>query len=210
MGNRDIQEAQKKILGRLSRIAGIRELEFYLAGGTGLNLQMQHRLSVDEDFFTSKKFDPQELLQLLSNHFHVIEPQKSKGTLHCFLDGIRCSFFSYPYPLLNPPIIKIFPIASLLDIATMKLSAIVGRGAKKDFYDLYCLLTQQIDFETVWQAYQKKYSTISEDIYPVLKSLAYFDDAEAEKLEIDNEDDIWKNVKEFFTNLSKKVMKKLS
>lgn len=206
MGNANIQATQKKILDRLNKISEIRELGFYLAGGTGLNLLLQHRLSVDEDFFTEKAFNPQELIQILKEHFQVSEPQTSKGTLHCILDGVKCSFFSYPYPLIKPTLADIFPIASLVDIATMKLAAITGRGAKKDFFDLYCILTEKLEFEAVWRAYQQKFSTLSEDIYPVLKSLTYFDDAEGEKLEVENEEKVWKEIKKYFQDLSKRFI----
>ena len=38
---------------------------FYLAGGTGLALQLGHRKSLDFDFFTSKMFNPKDLIRKL-------------------------------------------------------------------------------------------------------------------------------------------------
>ena len=38
----------------------------YLAGGTGLSLQLGHRVSVDFDFFTTKEFDEQKIIEKLS------------------------------------------------------------------------------------------------------------------------------------------------
>ena len=37
--------------------------DFYLAGGTGLALQLKHRVSLDFDFFTKKGINPQVLAQ---------------------------------------------------------------------------------------------------------------------------------------------------
>lgn len=206
MGNADIQEAQRKLLGRLNNIPAIRELEFYLAGGTGLNFYLMHRFSVDEDFFTPKPFDPSELLLLLKANFQVTEPQISKGTLHCLVDNIRCSFFHYPYPLIGSTTPSPFPTAAIIDIATMKLAAIVGRGTRKDFYDLYCIMAAGVSFASIWTAYERKFSLTLQDIYPVLKSLTYFDDAETEVLGLEKEEQVWQQVKAHFTTLSQQLL----
>ena len=75
----------------------------------------------------------------------------------------------------------------------MKLSAITGRGTKKDFIDLYFLL-KQITLSRMLQLYLDKYSDGS--LFMVLKSLVYFEDADS-----DNMPDMlipvkWKTVKE--------------
>ncbi|MCA0428761.1 MAG: hypothetical protein LCH37_15100 [Bacteroidetes bacterium] len=57
----------------------------------------------------------------------------------------------------------------------MKISAITGRGTKKDFIDLYELLNQY-SLHEILGFYQSKYSDGS--IYLALKSLNYFEDAE--------------------------------
>lgn len=40
--------------------------DFYLAGGTGLALQLGHRRSVDLDFFTQRPFDQERFLARLA------------------------------------------------------------------------------------------------------------------------------------------------
>ncbi|NIQ96181.1 MAG: nucleotidyl transferase AbiEii/AbiGii toxin family protein, partial [Desulfuromonadales bacterium] len=67
-----------------------------------------------------------------------------RGTLHGTVAGIRVSFLEYRYPLLQPLVPWAtygFSLASLEDLACMKLSAIAQRGAKKDFIDLHALVT---------------------------------------------------------------------
>jgi len=64
---------------------------------------------------------------------------------------------------------------SVEDIAPMKLDAIVGRGKKKDFYDLYFLL-QQYSLMELLTLYTEKYKHQSD--FHVIRSLAYFEDAE--------------------------------
>jgi hypothetical protein len=68
-----------------------------------------------------------------------------------------------------------------------------------------CILTEKLEFEVIWRAYQKRFSTLSEDIYPVLKGLTYFEDAEGEKLQVENEEKVWHEVKRYFKELSKKM-----
>ena len=61
----------------------------------------------------------------------------------------------------------------------MKLAAITGRGAKKDFTDLYFLL-KEFSLNEMIELYEKKYPDGS--VFLVLKSLIYFDDAEGDEM----------------------------
>ena len=68
-----------------------------------------------------------------------IEDQ-SENTFNGSLDGVKISFFYYPYPLLFPTkeYNGVF-LADERDIGAMKVQAISGRGNKKDFVDfLFC------------------------------------------------------------------------
>ena len=62
------------------------------------------------------------------------------------VNGIQVSFFEYPYPLIQDAAacdqIQDLYLAGIPDIAAMKMSAIGGRGAKKDFFDLYQIFTR--------------------------------------------------------------------
>jgi hypothetical protein len=50
----------------LKNLMALEELsEFNLAGGTSLSLQIGHRFSVDLDFFGTRPFDAQEILDLV-------------------------------------------------------------------------------------------------------------------------------------------------
>ena len=61
------------------------------------------------------------------------------------------------------------------DVIAMKLNAIAQRGAQKDFWDIGYLL-DNYDLAGMVGFYREKYST--NDIYHVIRSLTYFDDAE--------------------------------
>lgn len=122
--------ASKKILGN-----------FYLAGGTALALRFGHRRSIDLDFFSKKLFSIKNLKKELRDLGAFKIDSEQKDTLNCRLDGVRLSFFEYPYKTLFPFIkYRGVKIADFKDIACMKLEAVSSRGSKKDFVDLYFLL----------------------------------------------------------------------
>lgn len=63
----------------------------------------------------------------------------------------------------------------LMDLAPMKLSAVTGRGTKKDFYDIYFLL-KIMPLAEIIELFRKKFS--QQEVFHVIKSLSYFEDAE--------------------------------
>lgn len=161
---------------------------FYLAGGTGLALQLGHRDSIDFDFFTDKEFNSQELYKNVNQIFvgHKIQKiQEETGTLTLFIDdNIKISFFFYPYKLLETPIDEPnLSIASIIDIACMKLSAIVSRATNKDYIDIYFIL-QKISLKTILQKLPKKMPQFDENL--ILKSLIYFQDLIIEPIDFKN------------------------
>jgi predicted nucleotidyltransferase component of viral defense system len=158
--------------------------DFYLAGGTGLALQLGHRDSVDFDLFAEHNFSNSRLLEktiaVFADH-KITVSQQEKNTLTIIIDEkIKISFFAYSYKLLEKTIDdKFFRIASIQDIGCMKLSAIVSRATTKDYYDLYFIL-QDIKLEYLLQNTIKKYPEL--DINLVLKSIIYFEDIKPEKI----------------------------
>jgi hypothetical protein len=172
--------AQRSLLTRLASLA--QGHGFYLAGGTGLALQLGHRRSVDFDWFRERPIDdPLRLASELSSPGLRLEVDRvEKGTLHARARGVRVSFLEYAYPLLQPlREVAGLRLASLEDIAAMKLAAVAQRGSKKDFVDVFSLgrrlgLTDMLGF------YRAKYGL--KDVGHVLVALAYFDDADRERM----------------------------
>ena len=72
-----------------------------------------------------------------------------------------------------------FLLASDKDIAAMKVNAIIGRGTRKDFIDLYVLL-QHYSLTEILEFYKQKYPEFSE--YRALLSMTYFEDAEMQDM----------------------------
>jgi len=83
-------------------------------------------------------------------------------------------------------------LASLEDIAAMKLAAITGRGTKKDFIDIFFLL-KKYSLSDMLQLYNKKFPDGSELM--VLRSLSYFEDADKDVSPVMIEDIEWAHAK---------------
>src|SRR3989338_627636 len=168
----------------LPQFALLKPEGFYLAGGTALALYLGHRDSIDFDFFKSESFDTGGLFENARKAFEghrVVKTQEEKDTLSVVIDkDVRVSFFSFPYPLINRSInTEYFPIASIEDIACMKLSAITGRGAFKDYVDLFFILKMS-SLEELIGSLKKKIPAL--DPLLVLKSFVFFDDLQEEKI----------------------------
>jgi len=152
---------------------------FYLAGGTGLALQLGHRRSIDLDFF-APKFPERDLLLSKLREFSPQVTQEAPGTLDLLIKDVKVSFLEYEYHLLEE-LVRLedlggTSVASVLDIACMKLTAVSSRGTKKDFFDFYFIL-QQISWADLWSAFAKKYKGVDYNQQHIFKSLVYFHDA---------------------------------
>ena len=130
------------LLKKLSEEVSIND--YYMIGGTALSLQLGLRESYDFDFCVKGEFNNELLLEELKKIGNIEVIQNQKGTCDVLLNGVQVSFFYYPNKVLKDFIkVEEMPnlnFASILDIATMKVVAIGGRGAKKDFFDLFNII----------------------------------------------------------------------
>lgn len=151
-----------------------------LVGGTAMALQTGHRKSVDLDLFGALSFDETILTETVSSMGNIVWLNKLKNIKSLLVNGIKVDFVNYSYPWLSEPLNENnIRLASKKDIAAMKLSAITGRGAKKDFTDLYFLL-KEFSLKKMVQLYEEKFADGS--AFMVLKSLVYFEDAENDEM----------------------------
>lgn len=174
---------------------------FYLAGGTGLALQLGHRKSDDLDFFSDRMFNADSILaQIATDRVFFTE----LGTIHCTIKDIRMSFLYYGVPLIQPPLPwRGIKIAHFKDILAEKVKTISQRGSKKDFIDLYAVLKLKSSIEEACSLFKQRFETSDINFYHVLKSLIFFEDAEQEPLPymlLTGEDWQWKKIKAFFLN----------
>ena len=156
--------------------------DFYLAGGTALALLEGHRISADLDLFSPTFDDPEAAQRTLAEvNPEAVTTFMSPRTLYLRIDGTTVSLFGYSYPLVAPllqPDDSLLPFASREDIAAMKLAAITSRGSRKDFIDLWLLITRHWPLSDCLELFRQKFTT--RDIGHVVRSLTYFDDADEE------------------------------
>lgn len=179
-----VAEEQLRALGRLK--PGAQALGLYLAGGTALSFHLQHRRSRDVDLFSrAPDLDLERARSTFSSLSDFEVTSLTDATLRFRIGLTPVDLVRYPYPLLKSlgsgP--DGFPIASLEDLATMKLSAVSRRGIRRDFWDLHALFTDtSLSLSQALDDYVRRYGVSESDLYHVLKSLTYFHDAEAEVL----------------------------
>ncbi len=173
------------LLDVLNRLSSSPVLEgFYLVGGTALALQLGHRRSVDIDLFTHGPFDTQAVADWLVQHVQVTEIDTAKNTVRCFIDGVKVDILAHQYPLIESLVmVDGIRMASLPDIVAMKLNAVANRGAKKDLWDIAALLGR-FSLDQMLGFYGRKYSAGNR--LTVIKSLSYFNEADAEKVPVDD------------------------
>ena len=165
-----------------------------LVGGTALALQYGHRQSVDLDFFgVFNSLD--ELIDLTSSVGDIVILNKTASILQLTINQIKVDYVDYGrYKWIDEPIQEDnLILASDKDIAAMKVNAIIGRGTKKDFIDMYVLL-QHYSLSDILQFYKQKYPEYSE--YRALLSLTYFDDAELQPMPKMFIPDTWEQMKQ--------------
>lgn len=90
-------------------------------------------------------------------------------------------------------------LASLEDIAAMKIAAICDRGSKRDFIDLY-FLVKKFSLKQIFKFYDQKYAKFLDNRIHILKSISYFADADTQKDPKMLISVSWEEVKQFFQN----------
>ena len=119
--------------------------QFYLAGSMALCLHLDHRTAPDLDLMSASnrlrspnrrdilgsvlEFDPACRVETARDGFLYLRSRH----------GVGARLYYYPYPMAAQTEMRFgVEIASLEDLALMKLGAIISRGTKRDFVDLYC------------------------------------------------------------------------
>jgi predicted nucleotidyltransferase component of viral defense system len=175
---------------------------FYLAGGTALALRLGHRISVDLDFFseTDELLDDSraEIVAALQKRRVVDVLEDVSGNLLLEVEGYRVGFFSYGYALLEPPDeVEGVRVASLTDVGLMKLDALVDRGARKDFYDVY-FISRHISLDRLLDQSPIKYPYVRGFGMMVLEGMVDFERADQQAPVETIPPVAWETLKEFF------------
>lgn len=179
--------------------------DFRLVGGTALSLQVGHRRSVDIDLFTDAPYgtvDFQGIDEFVEAAFpyasHMANCSPVLGKSYSIgnhrTNAVKLDLF-YTDPFILPAVVaENIRLASVEEIAAMKLDVILRGGRKKDFGDLHELLTIH-DVSTLLALHRQRYE-YAHDRNLLLKNLTDFASAEEDFDPICLKGKYWQFVKE--------------
>lgn len=173
-------------------------LPFSLVEGTTLALRYGHRSSIDLDLFYHEKFDHSIIEKELADDFgddFFYEPTHKQFGIFCYIKKVKVDIVYFPHKPIAPfETIQQIRMYGNADIGAMKIQAVLGRGKKKDFWDLYELLKhyplqQLIDWHK--QKYPSQMLAIS-----IPNALAYFVDADNSETPVSFKGQTWEQIKQ--------------
>ncbi len=170
---------------------------FSLVGGTALSLRYGHRSSIDLDLFNQEKFDPsvieKELRLKFGDSFEFESGHKNIG-IFCYVNKVKVDIVYFPHTLISPiETEQGIRFYSNTDIAAMKIQAILGRGKKKDFWDLHELL-QHYSLQQIMNWHKQKYPSQMLAI-SIPNAITYFVDANESETPVSFKKQTWESVK---------------
>lgn len=188
-----VESSTLELLKKLQRLPVLEQTR--LVGGTALALQLGHRKSIDLDFFGTVDCEAEYLRESIAGMASLTILKESPHIHIYIVDGIKVDIVNYKYPWLDDVVLEQgLRLASVSDIAAMKITAIIGRGTKKDFIDIAFLL-HHFSLEEILHFYAAKYNDSS--VFMAMKSLAYFDDAETDPMPDMFVNQSWQQVKAY-------------
>ena len=148
-----------------------------LVGGTALSLQIGHRESNDLDLFSAEFIDMMAVQSLLIDKYGFVPSVIEENTLIGFVDGVKIDIIYHPFPWLEESVNEDgIRLASIADIAAMKMHAIINSGKRpKDFVDI-AFLSMHFSYNQIKSFLLERYPAY--DPIMVDKAIIYFGDIE--------------------------------
>jgi hypothetical protein len=149
---------------------------WFVIGGQAVRCFAPYRPSRDVDFGVGAPRSLDELLAELGRTGTVEIIERAAATVHLQWNGIKVSVFVLP---------RLVPFVegqrlSVTGILATKLHAILDRGLRRDFFDLYVMLQEQrLGIAECLGALRRVYEAEVNDSL-LLRALTYFEDAERE------------------------------
>jgi hypothetical protein len=166
----------RKVLSRLAELEWISD--FYLAGSAALAFYLQHRPVRDLDLMSQvsrlRAIERRDFLQDLIEWDPATRVETARdGFLYVRVENqVALRFFYYPYPLVeSESMLGNASVASPEDLGLMKLGAVISRGTRRDFVDLY-LLCQQIPLSRLLERAIDKFGHVDDFALQAIKGLA--------------------------------------
>ena len=146
-----------ELFEKISRLECIKP--FVLVGGTALSLQLNLRQSEDLDFMRWKQ-SPKDKLEVgisgIKRELESIGRIESMeigdfNFVEFVVEDVKLSFYATPRKAI--PSMQVIPfknnlqLADIKSIGAMKMEAMLRRSKFRDYYDIYSILKQGVDFE---------------------------------------------------------------
>ena len=150
----------------------------YLAGGTGLALQINHRRSEDFDIFIDRPVDNKLKLKIEKIFNNVSYSLNTSDQINFKTkDGIKVTFFWYYFkPIGNLIRTDSLSLASIDDIVADKAHTIGLRAIWRDYVDIFLLLkTENYSLKKIIDLGKRKFKGEFVELQ-FLEQLRYFDD----------------------------------
>jgi len=195
-----IETVEPRAFSLLNQLMEIPELkDFSLVGGTALSLYFGHRMSVDLDLFSTSQFENTAIIDSLKKRFRdkfIMEEKAPRFGVFCFIQDVKVDIVRHPHPLIRPELnIDDIRMFSIEDIIAMKVQAVLGRGRKKDFWDIAELL-QHFSVADFILFHKEKYAS-QNLLITVPQAITYFADAEESEDPVSFKKQTWDGVQEF-------------
>jgi hypothetical protein len=174
------------LLGQLAARPWCRE--FYLAGSAALALYLGHRPVAELDLMSGANRLAAAARRDLLGDLLELDPATEVETArdgYLFVrlgGGVGVRFFHYPYSRVSAGAeIAGLAVASAADLGLMKLGAVISRGARRDFVDLY-LLCRELPLAALLARAGDKFERVRDFPLQALKGLADLSEIEGEPM----------------------------
>jgi hypothetical protein len=169
---------------------------WFVIGGQAVRCFCPYRPSRDVDFGVVSATDQEQLLAHLRGQGQVDVIERATETVHLSFKGVDVSIFVLPD-------LSKYVSGGALDltgILATKTHALLDRGLRRDFFDLYVMLqTHSMGLVDCLRALRTVYATdVNEGL--VLRALCYFEDAEPGPAIPGEGEHDWQIVKDFFSD----------
>ncbi len=156
--------------------------KYVLVGGSALTLHLCHRKSEDLDFFTyEESMDFSEILEYIKKFSQKEILNKSDNQIDLLLDGVKVTFFNSKWDFLRPSDNDKFHLATLEQIAAMKVNVLFLRAKYRDYYDLYFLAKEKLGLRDIFKASETIVEGVTYKLF--VTALLYIDDIEDDNID---------------------------
>jgi hypothetical protein len=158
---------------------------YVLVGGSALSLHLCHRKSEDLDFFTyDDSFSKKKLFDFFSEFRNTEILNQTDEQIDVLLDGVKVTFFDSKWSFLrpkSPPAPGRMNLATLEQLAAMKVNVLFLRAKYRDYYDLYILAKEAFSLRDIFRVSEQIVKGVTYKLF--ITALLYIDDIEDDDID---------------------------